>query len=343
MKLKWAIVALVILGLLAALSAALLVKALSSQKMPGKVRAVIATREIPARSWLTSQYVEVKEVPRAGLAEGYFSDPTQVIGKVVAVTVPKDKVLTRSDLMSEGGGAQLAATLPYGKRAVSVPVSRHSVMGGLLYPGCAVDVIATFRLRSRETEGEAISTTLLHNVQVLAVQDESIVSSSSEAEKKAKGPADNSIRDLTVTLMVDTRQAEALQIAMDNGKITLAMRNPLDQRAVDTEPMVLSQGKLARLGELLGPSVFASPSGPIGGDMNNPAAMSDPNMALAALEQGGVNAQGLERFFGYEGGLNRRNPQWQVTVIRGREVKEEILQMGEGGAVGGEPSGGKTE
>ena len=337
MKVKWAVLALVILGLLAALSAALLVRALRTETMAelrgGKAKAVVATKALPAMSWLTSQHIEVKEVPRKGLAVDYFPDPSQVIGKVIAVPVSKDQVLTRSDLITEGTGAQLAAALPYGKRAVSVPVARHSVMGGLLYPGCIVDVIATFKLRSQEGQGEAISTTLLHSVQVLAVQDESIVSKSSEVEKKAKESGGSSRGELTVTLMVDTRQAEALQIAMGSGKITLAMRNPLDQRTVDSEPMVLSQGRLARLGEILGPSVFAASSELAEVvDINNLEAGGDPNVAIeraVALEGQRTDTEHLERLFGYEGGSGRRNPQWQVTVIRGREVKEEVLEVSE--------------
>ena len=60
--------------------------------------------------------------------------------------------------------------------------------------------------------------------------------------------------------MVDTRQAEALQLAMDNGKISLAMRNPLDQKTIDTEGMVLNQGRLGKFGELLGSSVDVAPA-----------------------------------------------------------------------------------
>jgi Flp pilus assembly protein CpaB len=266
-------------------------------------------------SLITSQNTVVKKVPRRGVAADYFSDQAQVVGKMLAIPMEDGQVLTKSALMSEGEGAQLAATLRPGMRAVSVPVSAHSVMGGMLYPGCLVDVIATFRLRSQDERGQAISKTLLRGVQVLAIQDESIIS---KVELSAKNVSRSSDSQLTVTLMVDTRQAEALQLAMDSGKISLAMRNPLDQKTVDTEGMVLSQGRLSMTGELLSPSVYAASAADANGASENTAA---------------ENAEQLNRLFGE--GL-RGSPQWEMTVIRGKEVKEEVVNFSSAGATAGE-------
>ena len=283
---RWAIVVLIILGILAAFSASLLVKALRSEnEMGGKgeTNAVIAAKSLPAMSQITSQNITIKKVPRKGLFDNYFSEPVQVVGKVLAVPVIEGQVISKSFLIGEGTGAQLAAVLQPGMRAVSVPVSANSVMGGLLYPGCLVDVIATFRLRYQDERGQAISTTLLHGVQVLAIQDESIIS---KIDPSSKSVSRSSEGQVTVTLMVDTRQAEALQLAMDSGKISLSMRNPLDQKTVDTEGMVLSQGRLA--------------------------SVTDPDAK---------SAEQPNSLFG--GGAGGRGSQWQMTVIRGREVKEE--------------------
>jgi pilus assembly protein CpaB len=319
MNMKWAIAGLIGLGLLAGLSALLLVSALRSEKMAelrgkGSINAVVAAKALPAMSLLTSQNTAIKKVPRNGLAADFFFDQAQVVGKMLARPVEEGQVLTKSALMSEGEGAQVAATLKPGMRAMSVPVSKHSVMGGLLYPGCLVDVVATFHLRYQDERGQAISTTLLHGVQVLAVQDESIMSKTEQEKAQTKVNPRGSENQLTVTLMVDTRQAEALQLAMDYGKVTLAMRNPLDQRATDSDAMVLSQGRLAMAGELLGPSVFRS-----GGDANSP----DPNQMADET----VNTEQLRRLFG-EG---RGSPQWQVTVIRGKDVKEEVVENSSAG------------
>jgi pilus assembly protein CpaB len=306
---KWSIVVLIIFGLLAALSASFLVSALRKSpdgpRMSGKgdVDAVVAVKTLAAMSLITPQDIIVKKVPKKGLAVNHFSEPYQVIGRVLGTQIKEGHVLTGKHLITRGGGAELAATLQPGMRAVSVPVSVHSVMGGMLYSGCFVDVIATFRLRQDE-RGQAISTTLLHGVQVLTIQNASVVSDSE------KGDASRSGGQLTVTLMVDTKQAEALQLAMDNGKISLAMRNPTDQRTIGSEGMVLNQGRLGKYGELLGPSVQAAPSADSNGD-SSPSAETDNTEQLRRLLGGGESG-------------GRASPQWQITVIRGKEVKEEV-------------------
>jgi len=272
-------------------------------KGKGEVEAVVAVKALAAMSLITPQDITVKNVPIKGLAASYFSKPIHVVGKVLRVPIAENQVLTQNELLTGGSGVQLAAVLQPGMRAVSVPVSIHSGMSEMLYAGCIVDVIATFRLRER---GEAMSTTLLRGIQVLAIQNASVVSTPVTGEPR------KTESQLTVTLMVDTRQAEALQLAMDNGKISLAMRNPTDQKTVDTEGMILNQGRLGKFGELLGSSVDAA----LAVDSN---AEVDPSADAAAQ-----NTEQLNRVFGSESG--GKSPQWGVTVIRGREVKEEVVE-----------------
>ena len=195
-------------------------------------------------------------------------------------------------------------------RAVSVPVSKHSVMGGLLYPGSIVDVVATFRLSNNDrATGEAISTTLLHGVQVLAIQQKSIMSGP-DSEEQSAPPA--SVRELTVTLMVDSKQAQALQLAMEKGSVSLAMRNPLDKDPVDAEAMVLSQGRLARMGSMLTPAVLHEDKlegnlADLGSTITHNPAVCDKNLA---------NKQSAS------------DPaQWHVEVIRGKNVTQRSFEF----------------
>ncbi|MHC4704920.1 MAG: Flp pilus assembly protein CpaB [Planctomycetota bacterium] len=119
----------------------------------------------------------------------------------------------------------------------------------LLYPGCFVDVLFTAKLSGRDPRGEAIATPLLEEIQLLAIGGESVITHGNGEESKSSQRT--SSRGLAVTLLVDSRQAAALQLAAENGIISLAMRNPLDKKKGDREPMVLSQGQLADLASVL--------------------------------------------------------------------------------------------
>jgi hypothetical protein len=94
-------------------------------------------------------------------------------------------------------------------RVVTVFIySRGMPDKALLYPGCLVDVMVSYKLPSRDSKLEALSTTMLRGIQVLAIKRD--------------------IQGTLVTLVLDTEQAEVLSLAIENGSISLAVRNPLD-------------------------------------------------------------------------------------------------------------------
>lgn len=333
---KWAVTILIILGLLAALSAAILVGTLraDSSAAAGRgssadVKVVLASKALPAMSVVSSSYVTEGTALRNELPQGYLTSTVQAVGKILAVPVVEGQVLTESCFVTEGTGAQLAAAIPPGMRAVSVMLSSRAVSGGLLYPGCVVDVLASFKLPSQDRDrGQAISTTLLHGIQVLAVEDATVVSSKEDDDKKKGvfGQSRTGNGNVTVALMVDPRQAEALQLAKDYGSISLSMRNPLDRYPVDIDATVLSEGRLAKLGSVLTPSVLATalvddlPQGP-----------ETDNLRIST-ETKTREEKGIRAFFGTDKDLER-SPRWGVTVIRGRDVLEQELDVpGEAGS-----------
>ncbi|MHC4258859.1 MAG: Flp pilus assembly protein CpaB [Planctomycetota bacterium] len=327
---KWAVTVLILMGLVAAVSTAILVQTLRGDPDESSVPSdtvVLAAKSLPAMTVITSDYVTESTVERDELPEEYLSSSVKAVGRVLGVSVVEGQVLTESCFVSKGTGAQLAAALPHGMRAVTITLASRSISGGLLYPGCVVDVLASFKMaRSDSKKGRAISTTLLHGIQVLAVEGVSVVSEKSDVEEATGGVLKqrSSSQYLTITLMVDPKQAEALQLARTYGSISLAMRNPLDKYAVDTDATVLSEGQLARLGSTLSPTVMAAKrllAQVLPGDAN------DPNGT--AFTETVFSERVFHDFFGTEGGTDRPS-HWPVTVIRGTEVKEQELDIPEG-------------
>jgi pilus assembly protein CpaB len=106
-------------------------------------------------------------------------------------------------------------------RAVAVKVDPVTAVGGFVLPGTNVDVIVTGSADDRG--GQDTSKVILEYVRVLSagtsLQDE-----------------DGKPRDVpVVTLLVSPADAQKLALASSEGKIQLALRNPLDQRQENPE------------------------------------------------------------------------------------------------------------
>jgi len=326
---KLGIVILLILGIIAAACAALLVGAMgggssAAAKNSAGVEVVVAKKSLPAMTVVTVDDFVKQSVSKNELPQGQIFSPARVIGRVLSVPVVEGQVLTESCFVTDGTGAQLAAALPEGMRAFTVNLNSRAVPDVLLlYPGCVVDVLFSAKLSS-DRRGQALSATILRGIQVLAVQGDSVVSAPEGEDAAVAAKNQNTGRGLQVTLLVDPKQAEALQLAVDNGNISLAIRNPLDKGLGDMEATVLNQGQLANLGSLLAPDVLAaaqkdkqreqerelSASQLVApGDLNGQAAAGTGAAMPVPQPRTGEDYQ------------PRKAPRWGVEVIRGREAK----------------------
>lgn len=235
---KFTVVILVMLGLLAAGSAAILVQTAGFgasapvSQAPATVEVVVAAAELPAMTVLRAEHMQVEEMPKVELPADHCVAPAQAIGRVLMMAVVKGQLLRKSLFLPDNGAGASAAAIPPGMRVFTISVSAQSISGGLICPGCIVDVLAIFTLRPA-SQGEAIATTVLRGVQVWAIEDESVVTA--RAAETAGGQVGSRGRyggSLRVSLLVDTKQLESLQLAVSRGNIALAIRNPLDNAPI---------------------------------------------------------------------------------------------------------------
>jgi pilus assembly protein CpaB len=236
---KVAVITLVLLGLGASVFAVFLVAGLTGRSGNAttqpvgeqQVEVMLAARDLVAMTVVDSSAVITKKVPKSQVPQNALLNPVQVVGKVITDRMVAQQMFTKTCFAKEGSGVYLAAAVPPGKRAMSIQLNDWSSMAGLLYPGSVVDVLVSFKtlgVGGRRDETEAMSTTLLQGLQVVAIGSQSIA----DDEYKDKDPGAMASRGQMnfrmVTLLVDSKQAEILQLAMENGSISLAMRNPLD-------------------------------------------------------------------------------------------------------------------
>lgn len=226
---KGSVIALIVLGTVAALSVSVLVGALQSGGASStapedqEVRMttiVVAARELAAGTIIDGDAVATRELKITDMPEGSVRDPVHAVGKVITTAMVKGQAFLNANFASEGSGLRLAAALPQGMRAVAISLPSSSALRGLLYPGCLVDVLWTPNTRRNEKK---ITNMLLERVNVLGIEDQTIVSSRDQGDVKRR-----SGRSQMVTLMLNISQAKQLQAAVGQGAISLALRHPLD-------------------------------------------------------------------------------------------------------------------
>jgi len=333
---KWGIVILVILGIVAAACAALLVGVMgtgssAAAKGPQGFEVVVAKRSLPAMTAVTLDDFVKQMVSKNELPQGQATaSPTRVVGRVLSVPVVEGQVLTESCFIADGTGAQLAAALPDGMRAFTVNLNTKAVPDRLLlYPGCVVDVLFSAKLSSQDIRGQALSATILRGIQVLAVQGESVVSNP-EAEEGRQAQTRRATSGLQVTLLVDSKQAEALQLACDNGNISLAVRNPLDKSLGEMDATVLNQGQMAAFGSALTPEILAAAQKAkqreqerdwLGSQIVAPSDVDGQGQAAPSAAQAPPQPRSDQD---YE---TPRRQRWGITVIRGSKTETEEIPL----------------
>ncbi len=302
---RFSVVILLVLGVAAAGAAAMLLAASRAKAAPqtsagADVQIVVAARPLDAFTVVRSDCVTTRTLPAADAPQGCLSDTAHVIGKALRVPMAEGELFTRDCFATDNSPQSVASKLlPPGKRAKAVALSDDAAMHGLLYPGCMVDVLWVFN--SRVASNNPTSRTLLENVPVLAVGRETALSSENALED-ALSPSSRSRNRSLVTLLVDSQQAEALQLAMDQGSISLALRNPTDALTVAPPPMSLSR--------LTGESFSLD------------AAAEAMKSLLAAVGQMGKG------FGGTQGGVAPapapapQLKEWETTIIRGGQKTE---------------------
>jgi Flp pilus assembly protein CpaB len=332
---KVAVLVLIVLGLLAAGSAAFLFQWVQNARgpkntAPETVEVVVAQSDLPARTRLTGENLLLQKVPKTGLPANCLTSPALAIGKVLKVPLTKGEILTDAVCIAKGSVDDL---LRPGMLAYAAPFPRDSSVFELLYPGCVVDVFATFPLRERN-KGEAVVFPLLQNVQVLAVGTDTVIPATEE-EKATSGNKPRGIA--IVTLEVNARQVGALQLALKQGSLGLAMRNPTYKGWNPMEPMVVKEGQLTAASETLDPQTLAL-FGKIQQMLASSDSTLDPNALLAlqgpkaktppepnAPPASAVPAGPLPDYIGAL--AEKKKSAWQMTIIRGQKVNQEEVAV----------------
>jgi pilus assembly protein CpaB len=180
---------------------------------------VVAAVNLELGAELRPEDVRILEWPAKSVPASAFGSADQVVGRGLIQSVVENEPILPSKLAAKEAGAGLPPVIPAGMRALSVRVNDVVGVAGYVLPGTRVDVVAT--VNPTQQQPDVTSKVVLTNVLVLAA--------GTKIERDTEGGKPLAVS--VVTLLVDPVEAERLTLASTEGKIQLALRNPLDKSA----------------------------------------------------------------------------------------------------------------
>jgi len=175
------------------------------------MKVLVSTKKVPMRTKLVDPdaYFTTVEYPEntPGVKKA-LTKPEELKNQFLAKPLPEGNMVSKEDLLSSDQDP-IASGVPEGWRAIAIRVTAESLVGGFVYPGSRVDLIATMRRGDNDSEAQII----MQDVKVLAVED-----------KTSRSPEDQRILGQTVTLCVRPEDAMRVSLAASISELRLLVR-----------------------------------------------------------------------------------------------------------------------
>jgi pilus assembly protein CpaB len=187
---------------------------------------VVAKQALRFGTELAASMLEEVPWPTQALPAGAFAKVGDLIGggsRVVLAAIERNEPVLALKVTGAGQRATLSALVKPGMKAVTIRVNDVEGVGGFVLPGDRVDVALTRQIDKTSATTEVV----LQGAKVLAVDQ-----SADERATKASVPK-------SVTLEVDTLEAQKLSLAATVGNLSLLLRQAGDTNDVKTRKITL--------------------------------------------------------------------------------------------------------
>lgn len=213
------------------------------QEKKNTLSIVVAKRSIESGSRIDREDLEIQEWSPDAVPLNAANYPEALLGRITSDDLVAGEPVLPNKLIDKD---TKTLSIPDGFRAMTLPITSLTGVGGYITPGARVDLI-TVVPRSTEAEGssdEKLSKILLQNVKVLAVTGK--VNESFSGGKKDKGQP-----EATITVAVPAESAVKLALAFDNGNgnVQAILRGfqdgaKIDKVDIDTAELITGQIKV---------------------------------------------------------------------------------------------------
>ena len=226
-------------------------------EVPTTATVVVATSDVPLGVRVEASDVKTSEVAIEAAEPGYFSEPSQVIGKVARQRITTGQQVTAA--VFNEGGTITDIDCPALRVCMAVQVDQVSGVGTLIKTGDYVDAVVGFTgdkfpvITLNPTDDTftvvaGINSTsvkaLLQGLQVVGTLLPPPPAEDPNASPDPDGGGSTALngQQQIVILSVDTQQSEVIKFAQLDGSISLVLRSPddfIDPATGDPLPVVV--------------------------------------------------------------------------------------------------------
>lgn len=307
-------------------------KAEAAQEVPKGPKVLVAQRALPVGTIVTADSIAFQQWPKEMVQDAYFidgeADMNKLMGTVVRYPITAGQPVTQGALVAPGDRGFLAAALGPGMRAVTIPVSAKTGVGGFVFPGDHVDLMLTQTVPGRDG-GSALKTTetILRNVRVLAT-DQSTETTVEEGKTVVRAFR-------TVTLEVTPKIAEKIAVAQTIGTLSLALRSLADNQSELDQAIASGTVKVPSgaskeqeekfLSQAMNRPLDSGGTFVTGGDVSRfQRKTAPPTEAMRPAAPGYAQSSGAPQTYAPRGGsATSARPPRVVRVTRGKATTEE--------------------
>ena len=164
---------------------------------------------------------------------------TFLTGSVARQVLPQGVPIARSAIVQPGDRGFLAAVLPKGKRAITIPVDQIAGLSGLALPGDRVDLVLTYTVVARDRDGAGGARQRDRDRQ----HPRARVRPAPRPRRPGRGRRTSPSRPpvaQTATLEVTPQQAEMVTLAQTLGTLSLILNSVRDGGDDDARPTASS-------------------------------------------------------------------------------------------------------
>jgi pilus assembly protein CpaB len=194
-------------------------------KQEKRLVVLAAARDLPVGSMIKKTDVRRVSMGTRDVPKYAVTAESQALNRVLLYPVSVNEPLLLTKLSGTTTAEGVAATIEPGYRAVSVQITDVNAVSGLIQPGSRVDVLFT----RPGSMAEAITSTILQNVRVLAIgRSLAVTTTPTPSGDTTTAKAAAVPKASAATLIVTPAEAQKLELAKNQGKISLTLRNPQD-------------------------------------------------------------------------------------------------------------------